>query len=994
MSRFLVSTCFRWRGAALLLPSILVLYGFGASRMEAALPASELVLISPSGVARGSSVEVELEGKHLQETRTLRFSHPGITAERQRLPADPFAGPVLTGPDKFVVRVESDVPPGVYEVRAVGRFGTSNPRPFAVGTRVEVHELEPNDAPEKATLVPPEATVNGRIGKAADLDYFRFAAQKGDRVLVACAVGSIDSSLNAVLALYDVSGKVLERSRRRARRDPLLDFQVPMDGEYLVRVSDLSFGGSSTHLYRLEIGAFPHVDAIFPPVGLPGATERLTLYGRNLPGGTTHPELSVDGKEIETLEVEVWMPWTGTLPNRSLNPRLDLTQAASDFVSYRLDSPRGLSNSMPLALAQAPMVLEQEPNDSPPEAQPIRPPCEVAGRFAGPEDRDGFRFHAREGDVYWLEVFSQRLGLATDPYLVVERIRPAPPGRSSVGAIPALEEVAVADDPESSPRGGRTSDPALRFVVPETAEYRVSVHDLFAQGHRDPRRVYRLAVGRVRPDFRLTVSPGVDNFAGQEVSGVFLRRGGRAALDVAAHRLQGFTGEIVLRVDGLPKGVTSAAGLVAAGTDHATIILEAEPDAFAWDGSIEVVGRAGSQEAPVERTARSVVVLVPNRGKDSAPLGRVATSLALSVSADETALRTVTVGDGEPLEWVRGSSIRVPLRLKREVDSKGVVECQPRHLPDGVKLTSSTLQNDKEQELEGRVRFQDGETEKFFKLEATRDDVPDRFSFHFRSTGNSAYDPIPQFAERTQAWVDRLTVVVKALEEADREREALVASVANLERAVRVESLLRDASEGEDGAINAEPGQAVASGVQAILGSTAEGALVAKEAVERVSDEIHVKLEKARATLEKARKQAAARPVGGELPKTAVACPSNSLVVLVRSAPHRLTLGVERGTLRQGGSLEIPVQVSRVAGIEGPVSVGGILPEKLSGVQVEGAKLESVERSGRLLLRAAATTPPGRYTIQVEARLGSGEAERKVSVSFSLRVVSESLVTP
>ena len=47
--------------------------------------------------------------------------------------------------------VAADVPPGVYEVRAAGALGVSNARRFAVGTRAEFNEQEPNDDKAHAT---------------------------------------------------------------------------------------------------------------------------------------------------------------------------------------------------------------------------------------------------------------------------------------------------------------------------------------------------------------------------------------------------------------------------------------------------------------------------------------------------------------------------------------------------------------------------------------------------------------------------------------------------------------------------------------------------------------------------------------------------------------------------------------------------------------------------------------------------------------------------
>ncbi len=63
-----------------------------------------------------------------------------------------------------------------------------------------------------------------------------------------------------------------------------------------------------------------------------------------------------------------------------------------------------------------------EPNDSLVEAQHISLPCDLSGRFATAADVDMFRFDAKKGEVWWVEVASERLGRPTDPSLIVQRI--------------------------------------------------------------------------------------------------------------------------------------------------------------------------------------------------------------------------------------------------------------------------------------------------------------------------------------------------------------------------------------------------------------------------------------------------------------------------------------------------------------------------------------------------------------------------------------------
>src|SRR6266436_501793 len=87
---------------------------------EAQLPVARLFTIFPCGGQAGTNVEVEVAGQDLDDLRQLHFSNANLTAKH------------LDG-NKFNVSITSGTPPGFYDVRAVGRFGISNPRVFAVG---------------------------------------------------------------------------------------------------------------------------------------------------------------------------------------------------------------------------------------------------------------------------------------------------------------------------------------------------------------------------------------------------------------------------------------------------------------------------------------------------------------------------------------------------------------------------------------------------------------------------------------------------------------------------------------------------------------------------------------------------------------------------------------------------------------------------------------------------------------------------------------------
>ncbi|PYJ06819.1 MAG: hypothetical protein DME25_05520 [Verrucomicrobia bacterium] len=252
---------------------------FGQGLLLAQLPVARLLTVFPPGGKAGSQFEVALTGADLDEANQLHFSNPGIAAKQK------IGENGLPEANKFVVCIATNVTPGVYEARVVGRFGISNPRAFVVGDLPEVIALTTNNSPAKAAPI-------------------SLPTRKGERVLIECKGREIDSRMDAALALYHAAGKELERSRSGG----LLDFTPAADGEYLLKVCDFLFRGGGEYFYRLTVSTGPHIDFIFPPAGLAGTKGKYLLYGRNLPGGAPAKVSTVDEKPLDQLEVEIELP--------------------------------------------------------------------------------------------------------------------------------------------------------------------------------------------------------------------------------------------------------------------------------------------------------------------------------------------------------------------------------------------------------------------------------------------------------------------------------------------------------------------------------------------------------------------------------------------------------------------------------------------------------------------------------------------------------------
>src|SRR5258708_7409805 len=165
--------------------SFLVLALLCARAVAVEMPAPRLDSVFPPGGQAGTQVDVALAGADLDEAKALNFSHPGITAELKE--------------KRFIVTIGPKVPPGIYDVRACGLLGISNPRAFVVGDLPLKPKAAGNNKPETAAELPLGSTISGAV-VAASADYYKVSAKAGQRLIVSCEAPEIHSRLTPVLA--------------------------------------------------------------------------------------------------------------------------------------------------------------------------------------------------------------------------------------------------------------------------------------------------------------------------------------------------------------------------------------------------------------------------------------------------------------------------------------------------------------------------------------------------------------------------------------------------------------------------------------------------------------------------------------------------------------------------------------------------------------------------------------------------------------------------
>ncbi|MCA8989962.1 MAG: hypothetical protein KDA78_20115, partial [Planctomycetaceae bacterium] len=294
-------------------------------------------------------------------------------------------------------------------------------------------------------------------------------------------------------------------------------------------------------------------------------------------------------------------------------------------------------------------------------------PCEVAGQFYPQRDLDWYQFEAKQGEVWSIEVYSERLGLPTDPAFLLQRLTTAESGEQQVSDIVFLDDLQEQNFNNRSGRHEfdmRTTDPSYIFSVPADGTYRLMLKDGYGSVKTDPRLVYRLAIRKPAQDFRIVAVPG------DSTGSLMLRKGGRDVVRVFVDRQDGFAGEIRVSATGLPSGVSTEEIIIGPANSMGTLILTAEQDAPASTGTINVLAKATVDGKEITRKARYGAALMPfqfnqpNANVPSVP-GRLVERIQVCVSDSEPAPQVLTIGDGKVIESSRGGVVKIPYQVTR-----------------------------------------------------------------------------------------------------------------------------------------------------------------------------------------------------------------------------------------------------------------------------------------------------------------------------------------
>lgn len=420
------------------------------------------------------------------------------------------------------VTAAPDAAPGERELRLVTPRGVSNPLPFHIG-QVPESVRKPMRTAEFQVLGkeelalrkrPPEeeevrinlpCAVNGQIA-SGEVNKYRFQARKGQRIVISSLArqlipyiaDAVPGWFQPVMVLRDAAGnELMYDDDFRFKPDPIILYEVPSDGEYVLNVYDAIYRGREDFVYRITIGELPFVTSIFPLGGRAGAPGPIQMRGWNLDQASLSPPPKDAG--------------SGVFPIAATKGRL-------------------VSNRVPFALDTLPECLDKEDNNTPARAQRVQLPIIVNGRMDRRDDADVFQFSGKAGDAVVAEVEARRLESPMDSQIRLT---------DASGKL-----LAFCDDAEDLGAGVNThhADSYIMTKLPADGTYYVRVADTERNGGEE--YAYRLRISAAQPDFALRVVP----------SSIGIRSRSAEGVSVYAIRQDGFTNTITLALKDPPPG--------------------------------------------------------------------------------------------------------------------------------------------------------------------------------------------------------------------------------------------------------------------------------------------------------------------------------------------------------------------------------------------------------------------------------------------------------
>ncbi len=364
--------------------------------------------------------------------------------------------------------------------------------------------------------------------------------------------------------------------------------------------------------------------------------------------------------------------------------RLAVKAVQPDELVKRLPSIQSVSafSWPPAGLTDANIRPEAEPNNKHAEAQKITLPCDITGSFYPAADVDTFEFNAKKGEVWWVEVASERLGRPTDPSIVVQQVTGTGADEKRTDLVELKDipsPVKVSSNGYSydgPPYNAGSSDILGKMVIKQDGVHRLQIRDLFGGTRNDPKNIYRLVIRKAAPDFaivgwalHMNLRNGDRNALSKPIA---LRGGATMPFEVVVVRRDGFDGEIELFMDNLPEGVTASGVRIPKGKSRGIMLITAEENAPQGYSSANFYGKATIDGKEISHPCYLASMQWPVKNAWSEiPSPRLMADVPVSVTESEQAPITITPAEDKVFEVTAGEKLTIPLKHIRRSDFSG-----------------------------------------------------------------------------------------------------------------------------------------------------------------------------------------------------------------------------------------------------------------------------------------------------------------------------------
>jgi hypothetical protein len=460
--------------------------------------------VYPQGATRGGPLRVEILGEQLDRAARLHFLGDGIAAR------------ILDGGYSRLdveLTVSAAASFGPHYFRVITPRGASNLMLFRVGDQPHLSEQEPNTTLDEAQEIAVPATINGRLNRDGDFDFFRFRARRNETWVFDLRAARNGNGLDAALILADEHGRRLEHREDVFIWDPFFAHTFEADGEYAVIVQPTHVRLDPNFAYQLDIRRSPHLETVAPLALRPGTTTEATVYGAALAG---NGKLWASGAGIagEVLEMR------GTTARVRFQLAPDARSGPREFA---IITEHGRSNT-------ATLLVDDTPAHS--GGAHLHPPAAVnsVARYREPER---FTFDAAAGQTLVFETRAQRFGSPADTKL---RVLDA-----------SGQEVAMNDD-GAFPGAQFNKDSLLVHTFKEAGRYLLEIRNLYkTTGEHYP---YHLVVRPPQPRYELIYD--TDN--------PWIIAGAEGTLKLTIARRDGFQGPVKPALPDPPEGIEAKVG--------------------------------------------------------------------------------------------------------------------------------------------------------------------------------------------------------------------------------------------------------------------------------------------------------------------------------------------------------------------------------------------------------------------------------------------------